>query len=116
LPSSVLAFAAFERLRQQLPQLDIFRLLRVLGPQATLESERLRPDVQTLLGALSRLEAAGAIRLDPELRARGADAVLGRGAATLSAYHRTPALTRDDSQLHVGDSTLLFYYRNRLDG
>jgi glycerol-3-phosphate O-acyltransferase len=116
LPSSVLAFVAFERLRRQLPQLDIFRLLRVLGPQVTLESEQLRPDVQALLAALARLEAAGAIRLDPELHARGADAVLGRGAATLSRYHRAPALTRDGAQLHVGDPTLLLYYRNRFDG
>lgn len=116
LPSSVLAFAAFERLRRQLPQLDIFRLLRVLGPQATLAIERLRPDLQAILAALERLEAAGEIRLGPELRAKSVDAVLDRGVATLSRYHRVPVLTRQGTQLHVGDPTLLLYYRNRLDG
>ena len=116
LPSSVLAFAAFERLRRQRPGLDMFRFLRVLGPQVTLEAEQLRPDIDAVLAALGRLDTEGAIRLDPELRTGGAAAVLSQGAATLSRYHRVPALVRDGARLRVGDPTLLFYYRNRLDG
>jgi glycerol-3-phosphate O-acyltransferase len=116
LPSSVLAFVAFERLRRALPRLDIFRLLRVLGPQATLRAEELRPDIEAVLASLFRLEAEGAIHVAPELREKGVDAVLDQGARTLSRYHRVPALTRDGEGFHVGDSTLLFYYRNRLHG
>ncbi len=116
LPSSVLAFAAFERLRQQLPGLDLFRLLRVLGPQASLPIEQIRSDLDVVLAALGRLETQGAIHLDPEMRAKGAAFVLSQGGSTLSRYHRVPALTRDGASLRVGDPTLLFYYRNRLDG
>ena len=64
-------------------------------------------------GGSKRRARSGSTR---ELRAKGAAAVLEQGAATLSRYHRVPALTREGARLHVGDPTLLLYYRNRLDG
>lgn len=116
LPSTVLAFVVFERLRRQLPQLDTFRLLRVLGPDAALSLQDLAPDLDAVLAQLARLEGQGAIVLAPELRAMSAAAVFEQGVSTLTRYHRVPALTRDGAALRVGDPTLLLYYRNRLDG
>jgi glycerol-3-phosphate O-acyltransferase len=116
LPSSVLAFVVFERLRRQLPHLDTFRLLRVLGPHAALSLEELRPDVEAVLAQLARLEIDGAIVRAPELRGMSAAALIEHGVATLSCYHRMPVLTLDGGRVRVGDPTLLLYYRNRLDG
>jgi glycerol-3-phosphate O-acyltransferase len=116
LPSSVLAYVAFAQLRRKLPELDVLRLLRVLGPLATLSIEALRPELEHTLRQLDALAARGEIRLAPELRERGVDGVLEGGARTLSRYHRVPVLTREGPELHVSDPALLLYYRNRLAG
>jgi glycerol-3-phosphate O-acyltransferase len=116
LPSSVVAFALFERLRSTCPQLDIFRLLRVLGAHTPVRLEELRPVVAATLAELRALATRGAITLAPELRGPSLDAVIERGLETLSSYHYTPALRRSGGAVEVGDPALLFYYRNRLDG
>lgn len=116
LPSSVLAFSAFERLRARFPQLDVFRLLRALADGAVLDLNEVRGDVDLTLGRLRALAAEGALALAPELGEASAQDVITRGAATLSSYHRVPALSFEQGQLRVRDPALLFYYRNRLDG
>jgi glycerol-3-phosphate O-acyltransferase len=42
--------------------------------------------------------------------------VVRHALATFATYHPKPALERRGERLHVGDATLLFYYRNRLEG
>lgn len=116
LPSGVLAFVVFERLRRALPQLDIFRLLHVLGPHTSLPVAQLRPDLEAALAALAQLERQGQIQLGAELRGQSVESVLDRGCDTLRRYHRTPVLLRDGGRVHVRDPRLLLYYRNRLDG
>lgn len=116
LPSSLLAFVLFERLRLRYPQLDIFRLLRVLGDHTSVPVADLRDDLSAALPSLGALEARGALALSPELRAASVDQVMASAVATLSSYHSVPALTRRGGSLRVGDPALLFYYRNRLDG
>ena len=116
LPSSVLAYVAFAQLRRKFAELDVLRLLRVLGPYGTLPIEALRPEIAHCLRQLDDLAARGEIRLAPELREGGVDTVLQSGARTLSRYHRVPVLTREDDALHVSDPALLLYYRNRLAG
>jgi glycerol-3-phosphate O-acyltransferase len=116
LSSSVLAYVLFEQVRRAHPKRDIFRLLRVLGPQLTFSSDALMPDIARALGELSALAARGELVLAPALAARDPEQVLRQGAATLSMYHRVPVLTREGTLLRIGDPALLFYYRNRLDG
>jgi glycerol-3-phosphate O-acyltransferase len=116
LPSSVLAFAAFACLRRRFPSLDLFRLLRVLGPHATVTLAELEPQIDAVLEALRAAAARGEIVLSQALQTGGRACVLEQGIATLSAYHRIPALTRRGDQLSITEPTLLLYYRNRLEG
>jgi glycerol-3-phosphate O-acyltransferase len=116
LPSSLLAYAAFRQLRVRYPGLDVLRLLRVLGPHASLPASELRPELEALLGSLRRLAAEGAIRLAPELAEASAQRVLEHGARTLARYHREPVVTLEGELLHIHDPALLMYYRNRLAG
>lgn len=116
LPSSVLAFALFESARRRYPQLDIFRLLRVLGGQLAIPLDEVRAELSKVLEGLRACADRGELVLAPELHADALDAVLEDGTRTLEAYHREPVLVRDDGALRIGDPTLLFYYRNRLDG
>jgi glycerol-3-phosphate O-acyltransferase len=115
LPSHVLAFVVFERLRRRFPQFDIFRLLRAVGTSTSVPLDELRADLEGLLSTLRRLSDDGAITLCPEVQAGDVRRVLEQGIRTLSTYHRKPVLTRQGGELWVGDPTLLFYYRNRLD-
>jgi glycerol-3-phosphate O-acyltransferase len=116
LPSSVLAYAAFRLLRARYPNLDVLRLLRVLGPHASLAASELRPELEAVLGSLRRQASEGAIRLAPELAQASVQRVLEQGARTLSRYHRQPVVTLDGELLRIHDPALLMYYRNRLAG
>lgn len=116
LPSSVLAFALFSCLMRRYPRLDLFRLLRVLGPAAVVSWAELEPEVERVVNALQRLAADGAIQLAPALAAHGKRAVLADGVATLCAYHRPAALRLQPAAVEVTQPTLLLYYRNRLEG
>jgi glycerol-3-phosphate O-acyltransferase len=115
LPSSVLAYAVFSCLCRRFPRLDLFRLLRVLGPAATVSWTELDPEIDSLLAALKPMASAGRIQLAPEILAGGRAAVLEHGLATLTAYHR-PAVLRRSAELEVTRPSLLLYYRNHLEG
>lgn len=116
LPSSVVAFAVFEHLRLRFPQLDIFRLLQAISQHPCISFEEVVADVDRAVGQLRDLTARGALVLAPELRAATAPELIAGAVATLSSYHRVPALTQHSGSIQVGDPGLLFYYRNRLDG
>jgi len=114
LPSSVLAFAVLELLRARRPQLDIYRLLRELGPETGVSVSAVHEEVDRLLRELRLLEAAGSIRLGPDTGDAGR--VVLRGLKTFGTYHTTAVLERRGEEVVVGDPSLLFFYRNRLEG
>jgi glycerol-3-phosphate O-acyltransferase len=116
LPSHVLAFALFERLRQRFPSLDIFRLLRVLSPRVVVGREELDETFAGCLAQLRELSRRGALQLAPELQTDNPAVALDRGLRALGSYHHVPVVSRMGSDFCVGDPALLFYYRNRLDG
>jgi glycerol-3-phosphate O-acyltransferase len=114
LPSSVLAAALFACLRRRHPRLDLFRLLRVLGPHATVTLAELEPQIDLVLQALDVAARRGELVLSPELARTGKRCVLEQGVATLCAYHREPVLRRHADTLEVMQPKLLLYYQNRL--
>lgn len=116
LPSTVLAFALFNCLRQRMPRLDLFRFLRVLGPAPVVALAELEPEIELVLSALTSMAARGELHLASELRAGGRAAVIEQGVATLSAYHRPAVVRRLRDAIEVTQPTLLLYYRNHLDG
>ncbi len=116
LPTSVLAWAVFERARRDRPQADLFRLLRGIGPQTAFERAALCHDVERLIARLKVLASEGAVQLAPELVAGSAAAVIERGLKTFATYHVTPVLEPAGHRIAVGDPNLLYYYRNRLSG
>jgi glycerol-3-phosphate O-acyltransferase len=118
LPSSVLAFAVFERLRRAAAQPDLFRLLGAIHPDTFLPLDAVRSDVALLCEELRGLESRGRVRLTEELRSSAPswDRVVWRALDVFAAYHRVPAVELKGDRLRVGSASLLFYYRNRLDG
>ena len=116
LPTSVVAFACFERLRAARKHLDLFRFLRALGPCDGVPLDDIVEDVGTLRDELERLAARGAVQLSADLRESPPADVVARALATFATYHPTPVALLRDGKVCVGDANLLFYYRNRLDG
>jgi glycerol-3-phosphate O-acyltransferase len=119
LPTSVLAWALFARLRRAQHQPDLFRLLRTLAPDAdasatAVDQGDVARDVRTIIGELEAAAARGEIRIARELR--DADAAIELALATFGRYHAVPVVDRIGGRLRVRDPNLLFYYRNRLAG
>jgi glycerol-3-phosphate O-acyltransferase len=116
MPTNVLAFALLELLRRDLAQPDLFRMLRTIGPDTTLDVTRVEAEVEKLVAELRALEHADRIRLTDELRTTDGRDIVARGLRGLRTYHTTPIAARRGTQLVVQDADLLFYYRNRLEG
>ncbi len=114
LPSTVLAFAVLQILRRRWPRLDIYRLLREVGPDTFLSKGDVAAEVDRVLRALRELERRGSIRVSPE--ARDAAAVIGLGLRTFGTYHATPVVEPVGERIRVGDARLLFFYQGRLEG
>jgi glycerol-3-phosphate O-acyltransferase len=119
LPTSVVAWALFARLRRAQRQPDLFRLLRTLAPDAdasvtAVDRADVARDVQEIVTELEAAAARGDVRLAPELH--DAEAAIDIALSTFGRYHAVPVVDRVGTKLRVRDANLLFYYRNRLGG
>jgi len=114
LPSAILAFAVFELLRRRAPRLDLYRLLRTVGPEATLPASSVEAEVSALLTELRSLARDGRIRIAEE--SVEPDVVIRRGLETFRTYHAVTVIDRRGDRFRVRDANLAFYYRNRLEG
>jgi glycerol-3-phosphate O-acyltransferase len=117
IPTSVVAFAAFEGLRARSRHRELHRMLREASASpATLPFAETVATVGRIMRELRALEAGNAIRLSPEVRAGDAGALVASALRTFATYHHRAVLAREGDLLAIGDPQLLFYYRNRLDG
>jgi glycerol-3-phosphate O-acyltransferase len=115
LPTSILAYACLELLRQRSHQPDIYRFLRSIGPGSSVPREDVEKAVDQIVRELQALAKTGQIRLSDEAQTARVPALIENALSTFATYHTTPVIERSGMRLQVGDSNLLFYYRNRLD-
>ena len=116
MPTHALAFALFERLRRREAGVDIYRLLRGLGPEDGLDLAEVEETLGQLLSALRDLARRGGILLGRSVETGGAADVMREGLRAFGSYHVRPVVERRGTWLHVRDPNLLFYYRNHLEG
>lgn len=112
----VVAFALFHTLWQRQRPKDVYRFLRLLREDVAITVEELLPVLEALLQELRAKEQAGHIRLTRDVREGSAEEVLLHAQRPLAVYHTHPVMVRQGDRLSVGDSNILFYYRNRLEG
>jgi glycerol-3-phosphate O-acyltransferase len=114
LPAAMVAFSVFELLRRRSPKLDLYRLLRSMGPETAVPAAAVGEEVTALLAELRALASDGKIRIGDE----GAEPtlVIRRGLETFRTYHAVPVIDRRGDHFRVRDANLAFYYRNRLEG
>ena len=116
LPTNVVALTFFEMLRARDPQGDLYRFLRTLGPETSIPLAEVEAALERVLDALSALAARGRIRLGGAVAAGDVREVMRTALRSFGTYHTTPVMVRRGVRLHVGDASLILYYRNRVDG
>jgi glycerol-3-phosphate O-acyltransferase len=112
MPTHVVAAACFDHLRQRSPRADLFTVLRVRDE--VVDRDTLAREVVRLRDQLVDLERAGQVRLvDTMRRASGGD-IVAQAMAAFSGYHRQPVIAPRPDGIALRDTSLLFYYQNRL--
>ncbi len=115
MPTWVLAFAALEQHRRGRESHDVFRLLRELVRGTRLALEPVRALFNEAVDELVLLEGAERVALSDELRG-DRNAAFERALKCFATWHKDPVLRAQDGSLVVGEPSLLFFYRNRLEG
>ncbi len=113
LPTALLGWVLLERERRAVPHLDLFALLRTTSGERQPLAE-VRADAERVRTKLMAMEAAGEVRVPPELRRQSIDAVVDEALRTFAMYHARPAAEREGDGVVVRDPRLLYFYGNRL--
>ena len=114
--SHLVAFVAFELLKQKFPSLDLFGLLRIPEDERTLPMEAYRAALERVLAQLRYLSDRGKVHLAPHL-VNDAGTIIEHGIKNLGIYHAKRPLRYQNEHALVSDSmNLLYYYHNRLEG
>jgi glycerol-3-phosphate O-acyltransferase len=114
LPTSLVAFVLFDRLRRERREASLFRFLRSLGPERGVSVDDFLAELSRARDELMSLERRNLVRCGHDLRDLDAARILDQALATFATYHVVPVIERRGDRLFVGDPGLLFYYQNRL--
>lgn len=115
LTSHLVAFAAFELLKNQNPKLDLYGVLRLPADDYVFPKSALGDVVNQLRTRLLAMETLGEIKLSPEIH-ESVDFILRDGLEHLGNFHVSNPLYYDGQERIVSDNfKILYYYHNRLD-
>ena len=117
LSSQLVAFAGFQILKAENPDLDLFGILRLPPEDYSFSTETMHRALDQLKPKLFQLERENKIRLSDEIKWKNQD-LLKHGIQKMGSYHpKQPLMIDKNYQLIVSqDFKLLFYYHNRLTG
>jgi glycerol-3-phosphate O-acyltransferase len=116
LTSHLLAYAFFEVLRKQYPDLDLYRFLRLSLAQRSLPLSNFMTEASLVYQKISALADRGQLFLGEELKNTTTEAWVKDGLSNLGMFHSQAVLKSDQSAIWTEDMNLLYYYRNRLTG
>jgi glycerol-3-phosphate O-acyltransferase len=114
LSSHVVAFAAFQILIKENPQLDLFGVLRLPPDEYLFPREVMKDVVSQLQQLLVEKEQLGKIKLSRQIT-ENTEALISDGVRNLGIYHpEKPLVFTKSGQLISEDFKLLYFYNNRL--
>ncbi|MCR9290355.1 MAG: 1-acyl-sn-glycerol-3-phosphate acyltransferase [Bacteroidetes bacterium] len=115
LTSHLVAFAAFNILRNEFPKLDLYGLLRLPPDDYIFSKELLKEVIHQLKGALLDMSDQGKIKLSKQIHFE-LDEIIKDGISHLGVYHpEKPLLINKQGHLSSKDFKLLYFYHNRLE-
>lgn len=114
--SHLVAFVAFEILRNQYPSLDIYNFLRLPEEDQVISYEQFRNMCHVVREEIFRLYQAGKVKVAAHLE-KDLDEVIQHGLDNVGMYHvKRPLLKNREGNITTMDLNILFYYHNRLEG
>ncbi len=114
--SHLVAFVAFEIIRQQHHYLDLYNLLRLPEEYLSISYDKFREACERVQSEVLRLQAAGKVGVADHLR-EDIDSVIEHGLSNVGLYHaRRPLLTNKAGDIITMNLNTLYYYHNRLEG
>ena len=115
LSSHLVAFAAFNLLKQYNSSLDLYAILRLPSSDFVFTEESLIDVIQQLQEELINMEAADKVKLSESITLPAKD-LMYDGIERLGNFHVAKPLKKNKKGQIVSDNfNLLYYYHNRLD-
>ena len=114
--SHLVAFAAFEIIRQQHRSLDLYNLLRLPEEDLIIPYAQFCSVCRRLREEVLRLRQAGKVDTAPHLQG-DIEQVIEHGLRNVGLYHaQRPLLKNKDGNIITMNLNTLYYYHNRLEG
>ena len=114
--SHLVAFTAFEIIKQQYRYLDLYSLLRLPEEELVIPYARFRNVCGCLRDEVLRLQQLGKVDIAPHLRG-DLDEVIDHGLRNVGLYHaQRPLLKNKEGNIITMNLNTLYYYHNRLEG
>jgi len=114
--SHLVAFTAFQILKNKNKKLDLFSLLRLPEEDLVIPYEHFRSECKRVHGRIFELREEGKLHVAPHLKT-DIDTIIKHGLQNVGMYHaRRPLITNDKGEIITEDMSLLYFYHNRLDG
>ena len=115
LTSHLVAFAAFEILKNQNSRLDLYGILRLPADAFVFIREAMREVVGQLKSRLIEMSRKDEVKLSEQIL-WGVDELIRDGVSRLGTYHLAkPLRFRKDGEIVSESFKLLYFYHNRLD-
>lgn len=114
--SHLVAFTAFQMIKQDNKKLDLYNLLRLPEEDIFLVYVEFKEACMMVLAKIFELEAAGKLQVAPHMK-QDIDTIITHGLENVGMYHaKRPLVKNKNGNIETQDLTLLYYYHNRLDG
>lgn len=115
LSSHLVGYAVFEMLLHENPKLDIFGILRLPPDEYVFPLQAVVGVIEPMQQRLFEWEAAGKIRLAPEIHL-SPEALVRDGVKNLGVYHTEKPLTfTKEGDIISSNFRVLYFYHNRLE-
>ena len=110
--TNIVAAACFDQLRRQVPSSDLFTVLRLRDH--VVSRDDLAREVLRVRDELVDLEKSGAISLSDSVATCSGGDIVSQAMRAFRGYHTTPVIEPRSEGIALRDTSLLFYYQNRL--
>lgn len=114
--TNLVSSSVYSCLRQQNPDVDLYKLLRAGGSADSIPLTDAYKRIDLTLRSLRRLSDLGKIRMDRTVGRADTVLMMGEALAHFQSFHQHPAIVRHGDRLYHVDRNLIYYYRNRLTG
>lgn len=115
LTSHLVAFAAFEILKNQNSRLDLYGILRLPTDDYIFPMEQMKDVIVQLITELRKMRDRGEVQLSEQLD-WPVEQLIADGVHRLGVYHITKPLLFNKKKLLISDSfKILYFYHNRLE-